>query len=115
ELCFRMTVEEVDRQLDVALDHQVDAGLRGHREVDADVVEQRSRRSREMTPVRPQPLHRPLAPTQNQLVIRLPLARVPLLQDVRAQLPVDGPAQVVNQSLSPTSICGAGWPTNNLH
>jgi hypothetical protein len=55
--------------VDVAPDHLAGLALRGHREVDPDLTEERARRLREVVAVGREPLDGALARTQHLLVV----------------------------------------------
>ena len=80
----------------VAVDDAVDAQLRVHREVDADVVEQRLGRSCEVVAVRGQAMDGRLAGAQDSLMVGRAITVRSILDDGIGQLPVDGAAEVVH-------------------
>jgi len=89
------------------------AALLGHREVHADVVEERPRRLGEVVAIAGESLHRRLAGVQHRSV-RILLHRRRLRRgDEWGQVPVDGAAELVHAdfrrflSLCPSAVCAS--------
>src|SRR5262249_44845251 len=99
--------EVVAREGHVAVADLVDAHLGGHREVDPDVVEQGFRRPGEVVPVRRESLYARFARAQHALVVRSPVVRRTVLDDVRSEFAIDGTAEVVHRCLPGTALTAA--------
>src|SRR5215218_9847377 len=82
----------VAREAHVAVDDAVHVQLRGHREVRADVVEERARRAGEVVPVGREAADRGLTRAQHALVVARTVGPLAVLDDLTFQLPVDGAA-----------------------
>src|SRR5439155_6366922 len=90
EAAARHPIDDRLRDVDIAGDDLPRARLRGHRDVGADVVEERSRRAREVVPVGDEPLDGRLPRAKHALV------RLAATDDVPRQLAVDRPAELVH-------------------
>src|SRR4051794_2080223 len=78
-------------------DHAEDAGLGAHREMHADVVEERPCGPGKVMPIRHQPLDRLLAGLENGFVPVAPRIAI----DLVSELPIDGPAELIHACLNP--------------
>ena len=103
--------EELEREVDVALDHPPDRQLVVHREVGPYLVEQRPRGPGEIAPVVGQTANRPLAGVEHLLLV--PTAgRIPfVLDDAGRQLPVDRAAEAIHL----TTPCGSPFHWSSGH
>ena len=90
------TLQEVERERDVALDHVPHPELVAHREVDPDLVEQRARRPREVAAVGAEPPDGVLTGQQYGLAVATPRRILLVLDDPRRQFPIDRSAEAVH-------------------
>src|SRR4051794_6466102 len=88
--------EELLRELDVELDRSPDGELVAHREVGADVIEERPSRAREVAAVDRQPANRPLARVEHQLLVPAGGGVILVLDDLGRDLAVNGAAEAVH-------------------
>jgi hypothetical protein len=100
---LRQPGEELERQLDVALDHPPHQQLVGHREVNANLVEQRAGRAREVAAVIREPPDHALARVEDLLLVPATGLVDRVLDYSRGQLAVDGATEPIHLS-TPGSI-----------
>src|SRR4051812_29464561 len=101
---LRLTLQPLVGELDEARDRRAHARLLAHRKVDADVVEQRAGGTLEVVAVRRQPFHRRLTGAKDRRM-SIDAARGGVAADVRRELAVDGPGELVHTTLSSSSCC----------
>src|SRR5919106_2031993 len=110
---LRQSLEELERQLDVGVDHPPDAQLIADREVRTHLAEERARRTGEIATIGGEPADRLLACVEDELLVPAP-GRIMLdLNDSGSDLSIDRSAESVHLSLPlvvPVRGASAGRP-----
>src|ERR1700729_2687358 len=106
--------QELVGEPQVLLDDAQDAGLGAHREVRANVGEQRPRRAREVVPIDGHPLHGGFTSPETTLMVGGGTAGVRILSDLVRDLPVDRATEPIHRGFLNSFRLPSGEPKPSL-